>query len=246
MFYKKLLVLTAICMGLFFIVGCSSDEEGPVTPTEKAPDPPEFQMKELSVPDHMMNSGDAKAQLAVSIIEAAQSFVGTGCVFAPPEGATVLTESKSAWEYSWAEGAVTKRLAITALTSINQHKWQVYYTGTKDGVALDNWRFMDAGQTTDLSSGHVYVYKLNTKQIIQEWTWRTDANSFTLERYEHAEPRSKIEIDIKTDHSGKVERFVPSTTGSMMHDLLINWKADGTGNWWVYENGMTKGSGSWN
>jgi len=246
MFYKKLLVLMAFCMGLFLIIGCSSDEENPVTPTEKAPDPPEFQMQEITVPDNMMNSGDAKAQLAISLIEAARSFEGTGCTFEAPSAATVLTESKSAWEYSWVDGSLTHRLAITSLASINQQKWQLYYTGSKDGVTLEDWRFMDAGQTTDLSSGHVYVYKLNTKQIIQEWTWRTDRGTYTLEKYDHGESTSKIEIIIKADGSGKVERFVPSTTGSMLHDLLVNWTASGTGNWWVYENGMTKESGSWN
>jgi hypothetical protein len=246
MLYKKLFVLMAFCMGLFLIMGCSSDEEGPVTPTEKAPDPPEFQMREMTVPDKMMNSGDAKAQLAISLIEAAQSFEGTDCVFGSPDGATVLTESKSAWEYSWAEGALTKRLAITSLASINQRKWQLYYTGSKDGVTLDEWRYMDAGQTTDLSGGHVYVYKLNTKQITLEWTWRTDGGTYTLEKYDHGVSRSKMEIVIKSDGSGKVERFVPSTTGSMLHDLLVNWTASGTGNWWIYENGMSKESGSWN
>jgi len=246
MLYKKLLVLMAFCMGLFLLVACSSDEENPVTPAEQAPDPPEFQMQEMTVPESMMNSGDAKAQLALSLIEEAQSFDGTGCVFEAPSGATVLTESKSAWEYSWVDGSVTKRLAITSLMSIDQQKWQLYYTGSKDGVTLDEWRFMDAGQTTDMGSGHVYVYKLNTKQISLEWTWRTDKGTYTLEKYDHGDSMSKIEIISRPDGSGKVERFTPSTTGSMLHDLLVNWTASGAGTWWVYENGMTKESGSWN
>lgn len=246
MLYKKLFVLTALCMGLFLILACSSDEEGPVKPTEKAPPPPDFQLQDITVPDKMMNSADAKAKLALDLIEATTSFEGTGCVFTPPEGATALTESKSAWEYSWVEGALTKRLAITSLVSINQRKWQLYYTGSTDGVTLADWRFMDAGQTTDLSSGHVYVYKINTKQIILEWTWRTDKGTFTLEKYDHADPRTKIEIILRADKSGKVERFALSTTGSMMHDLLINWDANGNGTWWTYENGVTKETGTWN
>jgi hypothetical protein len=233
-------------MGLFLIFACSSDEEGPVKPTEKAPPPPEFQLRDITVPDKMMNSGDAKAQLALSLIVEATSFDGTGCVFKAPDGATVLSESKAAWEYSWVEGTLTQRLAITSLPSINQRKWQLYYTGSKDGETFEDWRLMDAGQTIDLGGGHIYLYKLNTKQIILEWTWRTDKGTFTLEKYDHSDPRSKIEIILRADKSGKVERFTLGTTGSMMHDLLINWKADGTGTWWTYENGMTKESGSWN
>jgi hypothetical protein len=246
MLYKKLFVLMAICMGLFLIISCSSDEEGPVKPTEQAPPPPDFQLRDITVPDKVMNSGDEKAQLAISLINAVTSFEGTGCVFKAPTGATVLAESRSAWEYSWVEGALTQRLAITSLTSINQRKWQLYYTGSKDGVTLEDWRFMDAGQTIDMGSGHVYLYKTNTKQIIMEWTWRTDKGVFTIEKYDHADPRSKTEVVLKADNSGKVERFVLSTTGSMMHDLLINWTANGAGTWWTYENGVIIGSGSWN
>ncbi len=246
MLYKKLFTMTALCMGLFLFFGCSSDEEGPVKPTEKAPPPPDFELREITVPDKLANSGDAKAQLAMNLVDQAMSFEGTGCVFAAPEGATVLAESKAAWEYSWVEGALTKRLAITSLSSINQRKWQLYFSGSTDGASLEDWRFMDAGQTTDLGSGHVYVYKTNTKQIILEWTWRTNQGQYTLEKYDHSDPRSKIEIILRADGSGKVERFTLSTSGSLMHDLLINWAADGSGTWWTYENGMTKETGSWN
>jgi hypothetical protein len=51
MLYKKLFVLMAICMGLFLIISCSSDEEGPVKPTEQAPPPPDFQLRDITVPD---------------------------------------------------------------------------------------------------------------------------------------------------------------------------------------------------
>jgi hypothetical protein len=246
MLYKKLFVLTAVCLGLFLFFACSSDEEGPVKPSEKAPPPPDFELREITVPDKMANSGDAKAQLALSLIDESTSFEGTGCVFKAPDGATVLAESKAAWEYSWVDGALTKRLAITSLSSINQRKWQLYYTGSKDGATFEDWRFMDAGQTLDLGSGHVYVYKTNTKQIIMEWTWRTDSDKFTFEKYDHSEPRTKIEIIVRNNGSGKVERFSLSTTGSMMHDLLVNWTADGSGTWWTYDNGMSTNSGSWN
>jgi len=141
---------------------------------------------------------------------------------------------------------LTKRLAITSLSSINQRKWQLYFTGSKDGATFEDWRFMDAGQTNDLSSGHVYVYKTNTRQIMLEWTWRTNQGQYTLEQYDHSDPRLKMEIILRADGSGKVERFALSSSGSLMHDLLVNWSSDGSGTWWTYENGMTKETGAWN
>lgn len=246
MLHKKLFLVMALCLGLIFVIGCSSDKENPVKPTEKTP-PPEFKLRDITVPTKMMNSADEKAKLASSLIQASVSFEGTGCVFSKPDGATILSESTSAWEYTWTEGSLTKRLAITSLSSINQRKWQLYYTGSANDVTYeDDWRFMDAGQSMDMSSGHVYVYKDNTKQIILEWTWRTSNNVYTFEKYDHSETKCKVEIIVKPDGSGKVERFSMSTTGSLMHDLLVNWTADGSGTWWTYDNGINIGSGSWN
>ena len=246
MLYKKqLCFFVLMCAVLLFVVGCSEDEESPVKPTPKT-EPPEFQLRDITFPDKMKNSTDEKAQLAMTVIQGAMSFEGTGCIFAPPSGAEVLAETQTAWEYSWQEGNLTKRLAITSLTSINQRKWQIYYTGSADGITYeDNWRFMDAGQTTDLGGGHVYVYKPNTKQIINEWTWRTESGKYTFETYDYSTPKLNIEIIINSNKSGKVERFVPSATGVMMHDLLISWDKNGNGSWWTYESGVTTGSGTW-
>ncbi len=245
-FKKQLWVVFLLSALLFLIIGCSKDEENPVAPAPKT-DPPEFQLNDVTLPSKMVNSSDEKAKQAISLMDEAMSFEGTGCVFNAPDGATVLSEGMSAWEYSWKEGNLTKRLAITSLSSINQRKWQLYYTGSADGVTYsDDWRFMDAGQTIDQSGGHVYIYKANTKQIIQEWTWRTEKGVYTFEKSNYADPKMSVEIVVRADNSGKVERFVPSTTGSMMHDLLINWNASGDGTWWVYQNGMTTGDGSWN
>ena len=245
MLFKKLVLS---CVLITFIVlilgGCSSDEENPVTPTPK-PEPPDFALKEVTLPEKMVNSTDTMAQQAISIIESAMSFEGTGCVFAPPTGAEVLAENQTAWEYSWQESNLTKRLAIILISG--QYKWQQFFTGTADNNSYDSWRFMDAAQKTDQTIGHVYLYKPVTMQIAQEWSWHTlDNNNYVFKRQSYVEPISKVEITCATDKSGGIESYKPGTTGALVYDLVVDWNADGSGSWRTFQNGMTLANGTWN
>lgn len=236
-------VILLPCM-LCLLVGCSSDEENPVTPTP-APKPPAFELRKVTFPQKMLNSTDTMAKMAISLVTDAMSFEGTGCVFEAPKNAKALAETKSAWEYSWEEGGVTKRLAITLLPDLNKRKWQVYITGMMDGVSYDNWLFMDAAQLTDLSSGNVTLnIKVNNrKQLLHYWTWRMEGNNYLFEdsHYKTGVLEKTVLITINSDNSGSIERKVP-----IMVDLRINWDKEGNGMWSTYENGVPKDNGSWN
>jgi len=233
-----------LSFALFLFNGCSSDEENPITPAPRS-DPPEFNLQDVSFPDKMQNSTDEKAKLAISLVNEAMSFEGTGCVFGPPSGATVNSETQTAWEYSWEDGGLTKRLAITLLSG--QRKWQQFFTGSADGIAYDNWRSMDAAQKTDLTIGHVYLYKANTGQIAEEWSWHTlENNKYVFKKQKYVDPVSKIQITFEENNAGNIESYKPGSTGSLVYDVLITWDAAGNGSWRTFQDGTPLDNGTWN
>ena len=155
-----------------------------------------------------------------------------------------MAETQIAWEYSWEDASLTKRLAIVLIS--DQHKWQQFFTGTADNQTYDNWRYMDAAQKTDFSAGHVFLYKPVTTQIAQEWSWHIlndDDYSFKMQNY--GESAAKIEITFKADNSGEIESYKASATGALVFDLVITWNTDGSGSWRTYQDGVTVDSGTW-
>jgi hypothetical protein len=242
MLFKKQL-WTCIIIAIV-LAGCSSDEENPVKPKPKS-DPPEFLLREISVPTTMQNNADAKAKEALALIDEAMSFAGSGCVFLPPDGATALVESNTAWEYSWDEGGLTKRLKIDLYTG--QRKWQLFLSGSAEGVSYDNWRFMDAGQKTDLTIGHVYLYEHGSSQPMEEWSWHTlGTQDYVLQRQLFVDPIGKIVVTIRPDKSGKIEKYVAGSTSGLVYDKLFTWDASGSGTWRTYNDGQPVDNGSWN
>lgn len=243
MLCKKMLWLLMLVFLLVLLAGCSSNEENPIAPTPKS-EPPEFALKEVSFPQSMTSSTHTMAKKAIEMVTDAMNFDGTGAFFTAPTGAQVLLESKVAWEYSWDTANLNRRLAITLLSG--QYKWQLYYTGTANNVTFDNWRFMEAVQKTDKSNGHIYMYRENTGQIVQEWVWYTlEKDEYKFVAQDFGDAKSKIEITLKADTSGKVEFYLPSTSGGLVYNMRMSWDAQGAGAWWTYDNGVQKESGTW-
>lgn len=244
MCYKKYLTVLAAVLFIFLIGGCSSDEESPVAPTPP-PKAPAFELKAIDLPNGLLQSTDAKAKLAVQLIDEVNSFEGTPCVFAAPTGAQAVKEVTGSWEYQWITGSLTQNLKITAAEG--RLTWQLFWDGVDQGKSFTNWRKMDAVQRTDESNGHVYLYLEGSQQITMEWVWYTLENGdYTMVKQNHQEPISKIDITIKTDKSGKLERFSKNSKGSLVYDLRITWAADGAGEWWTYTDGVQSDYGKWN
>lgn len=244
MLYKKGVVLIILLpLVLLFVASCSEDEESPVGPSP-SPQAPEFTLREVAFPDAMKQSTHEKSQMAMTLTEDAMTFKGTDVVLEAPEGAEALKETSGEWEYEWQEGNLAKTLKIT--TSTGRITWQMYYDGTKDGNTYNDWRCMDAVQSSDRTSGHVHLFKPGGQHIGIEWVWYTLANSdykFIMQTY--TEPCSKLDIVSKPDKSGKLERFSKNSQGNLVYDLRITWNADGTGAWWIYEDGKQTDYGTW-
>jgi hypothetical protein len=243
MSYKKWFFILGVALAIVLLSACSSNEENPVAPTP--PKPPEFTLKSFNFPTKMVQSADEMAKKALSLAAECTSFEGTGCIFAAPQNAQAIKEASGDWEYQWVTGTLTQVLKMTA--GSGRMTWQLYLNGSDDGKNYINWRRMDAVQKSDQSNGHVYLYKDGTQQISFEWVWYTlETNDYKFVKQWYNEPTGKIEFTIKEDQSGKMERFVPSSKGSMVYDLRITWNADGTGAWWTYSEGVQTGNGIWN
>ena len=228
---------------ILIIAGCSSDEENPITPTP-TPSPPEFMLKEITFPQHMLNSTDPMAQQAIATVENAMDFKACGCLFAPPEGAETIKESSGEWEYKWKTGELTQTLQIASVSG--RDSWKIFYDGVKDGNSFNNWRFMDAVQSADLSSGHVTLFKPATLIIDMEWVWYTlQLSEYKFIKQYFGDPPYKIDITVKSDQSGKIDVFKPNSSGNMVYDIKFAWKADGSGSYWTFEDGKQTGYGTW-
>ncbi len=242
MLSKKAGVVIIALSFVLIIAGCSS-EESPITPTT-TPKPPEFRLKEITFPQHMLNSTDPMAQQAIAIVTEAMDFETCGCIFVPPEGAETIKESSGEWEYRWKTGDLTQTLQITAVSG--RDSWKIFYDGVKDGDSFNNWRFMDAVQSADLSSGHVTLFKPVSLIIEMEWVWYTlQAGEYKFVKQYFGDPPYKIDISVKPDKSGKIDKFKPNSSGNMVYDIKFAWNADGSGSYWTFEDGKQTAYGVW-
>lgn len=244
MIQNKLFWSFVIVVGVVFLfVSCSSDDESPVAPTKK-PQPPTFSLATISIPQKMIESTDTMAQLAIQLINEAQSMEQAIGLLTAPQNAEVVKAETGEWEYKWVVGALTQTLKITSTEG--RYTWRMYLDGTEGGINYINWRFLDAAQQSNKSNGHVYLFKLGTQQIESEWVWNTLSNNdYQFTRECHDESCKKTDITIKLDNSGKIERYVKSSTGSSVYDLRISWDVNGNGTWWTYEDGQETGYGTW-
>lgn len=224
---------------LLLTSGCSSDDDSVTEPKTSEKNPPEFSMKKLQLPSNMLVSTDEKVVLVKSFVQNKQDLSDFGCVFCPPENATkeILPNT---WKYSWVEENLTKILSITEFKDRNL--WQLYYYGTKDGFDFDNYKFMDAIQFNDQSSGHVFIFEEPTTQMKYEWNWLTVDQKYTLQWSDYCDENCKVLFSMNEDNSGEFQKL-ERIENTFILKLKVQWNNDGTGNWWEYENSQIKNSG---
>jgi hypothetical protein len=236
----------AVCISFlifFLIAGCSSDEENPITPTPPQT-PPDFSLQEITLPQNMLHSTNTLAKQAITTIDEAIDFARCGCTFEAPDEATLEKAEGGEWEYTWSVVDLTKTMQITAVSG--RYTWKIFYDGTQTGQEYNNWRYMDAVQSTDLSSGHVTLFKAGTVTTELEWVWYTLENTdYKLIKQYYGDPSYKVEITIKTDNSGKIDKFKRNSSGSMVFDVKYAWTSDGSGSCWTFEDGVQTSFNTW-
>jgi len=236
---SALLVIGIIIVSLLF--SCS-DDGGSTGPDEPEP---EWQPKTVTVPENMEQSQNPMVQMAVGHINTVNGMMNTYSSFFQPQKS--YKDDGPPWEYDWTEGDLTIHLTITECEEADyDYEWTVVLDGSDGEYTYDNWTYIYAKTTNDNSSGHVTVYKQVTDEVCAVVTWDTDESGvFTMTIEDFYDTQTKIELTSNPDGSGEVD-YYEQIEGSYVIQFRAEWEADGSGQWWTYdENGNVENSGSW-
>jgi hypothetical protein len=236
---KKLSFLFLIFTVVLFIAACSEDKK---TNNDNQFDGPEWNVDPVEIPEHMTQSQDMHAHMAVTYVGLANSFSAYGGLFAPPARALCSVNRDGEWTYTWSDGLLTVTLNITETST--HYYWKIYFDGTQGNVTYNDFLYIEAEQTIDGNSGSMTLYDPELTELSCFWQWNWDANEvfhFTFEVPNEA----KILIDVNPDGSGFLEYHIYGTAG-YWRNLRIEWTAAGTGEWWEYdEAGNIIANGTW-
>jgi copper(I)-binding protein len=224
-------------LALVLVIGCSGDDKSP-TGNNGGTQEPAFSIDSITVPDAMMQSTDPMAQQTVMYVMMANAFANYGTWFTPPTTAG----NGPPWTYTWTVENLT--VTLTIKEEGNNWVWDITWNGTDGVYTYNDWLFIHAEQAKDNSSGQLIIYEPVTTIVAWMWTWSVDAQGvYTLVMTSESDG-SKIEVSVNPNDSGELKVYETINQNYVM-TLKVIWQADGSGQWWTYdENGQT-GSGSW-
>lgn len=246
MCYHKLLKLFPVFLLVAFLgLNCSSDDNNPINSTDP-PEHPAFTFNKITVPDQMIQTSDPHVVQALDYITHCQNFNARGCFFDPSPNAQKdvnTTNESTKWQYRWRHGALDFEMEIRSQR--DRYTWTIYLDGEDGGVTYNNWKFMEAVQLKDQSSGHIYRYKTNTQEMRFEWTWNTMTNNaYRLNQRNFEEPLTVDQITSNADQSGEIYHYERANDAFYLAFKAI-WHSDGSGSWWTYDENSMTDSGSW-
>ena len=207
------------------------------------PSAPVFTTHTVDLPQAMMESSDPMAQTAVSQVALANAISGYSTYLYPPAG-TQGVSGTGTWTYTWATDSLTVTLVIT--DTGNLYQWEAFFDGTLGGQTFDNWKAIHAEAAKDGSGGEFIYYQPVTTEVLMSWTWSTDTQGvFTFVMFYYGGMGGgKVEITVNPDGSGSLAVY--EGDGAVYElTLLVEWEADGSGQWWTYEGGSQTDSGFW-
>ena len=243
--FNKLIRMVIIIFSVLFIISCSNDDN-PVTPNENK-EAKELGLKEIKIPEKLVQSNDPHAQMCVGAINMVNGFKGFSAMAKPPAETNLhkIVETNEDWTRTWTDG----QLSVTMKYYENDVSfgWQLFFTGSDNNFTYSNWLAMKAEQKNDNSYGTLIIYKPVTDQVEFQWTWSQSQNgnsTFTMEIFgEDGLPQTKIEVVSNSDESGEVT-FYNYVNGSYTKQSKTTWTSTGTGHWAQYnEDGSIASEG---
>ncbi len=237
---KKMFLSFLIALLAFSLSSCSKDNgSNPVTPEKK--EPAKLQMKEVTLPEHLLQVTDPHAQMAVAFVQMANGFRNYSPFFNPPSGSTFTPGENGEW--TWQEGDLTIKLVYNEGTDMIS--WKIYLTGSFEGYTVSNWLGAEAEQANDGKSGHLLIYEPGTSNILSEWNWNIDATGTYHFEFTNLADFQKLVVTVNIDNSGVLEFYVGNENQNYMQ-YKITWTANGSGQWWEYDSlGTIVAQGSW-
>ena len=239
---SRILAAVLTLMVAVWLTACGDDKTTDTGGSEP-PQPPAFTTHTVTVPEHMRESSDPNAQMAVGYVDMANGLGAYSAQLSPPAGAQGASAAGT-WTYTWEADSLTVTLIVIETNEL--YPWDVFYDGTLEGQTFDNWKAMHAEAAKDGSSGEFVFYEFGTTQAFMMWTWSTDAQGvFTFVMFYYGETGDgKIEVTVNPDGSGSLA-FYEGDGGVYELTFLVEWNTDGTGQWWTYEGGAETDSGTW-
>ncbi|MGE5430893.1 MAG: hypothetical protein ACM3QX_07455 [Syntrophomonadaceae bacterium] len=235
---KKLYTLVVLLLMSFLIASCSKKDDNPNGPgtNDTAPGIPTVTFKGPNT-----NSTDQFALLTKSSVESMNAypmlFYG---VFAsiPP------SNSDGKWQWVVKPGGTATETFTASKNSDGSFTWKLILNGTIDNNSYNNWKALEGTTSADGKNGNWKIFDDNTTILVGEFNWSTNSGgilSGTMLSYNNGVASGKIEVVNNPDNSGSLKVYGETN----VLEFLSTWKADGTGTWHSYDNGVEKTNGNW-
>ncbi len=241
----KLFFLVVISFAISMMLSCSKDDDSDNGNQDN--DAPEFQAKNVDVPDYMEQSSDPYASMAVNYVTMANSFTGYTSSFTPPTKSTGFLKSTmdGPWTYTWTveDGGNSYTVTLTITEEADGYSWTLTITGIMNGIELNNFVYMEAWQSHDEKSGSFKLYSPETGEAIMIVTWDMDENGVYTCTFE-IPGDVLIEVIANPDGSGSLEVKKWHDTQYLLSFKAV-WDSTGHGEWWTYDKGVLQDHGTW-
>ena len=233
MILTRLFFLLLILVATLLSFGCEE------TPTIVETDPPSLPTVLFKGP--VTSSTNLEALNTKASVEAVN---GLGSFFLIFSGVTPTTEANTfTWTYT--SQGFTARLVATS-QSEGGYSWKIIYDGTdSQNETFDNWTLLDGTTDSDSKNGTWIIYENNTTTKLLDFVWSTNTQTQTLTGlyrvYDGTTISTQLELTSNTDNTGELKQY----DGTVLI-YRSAWQANGSGQWWRYDQqGTVTSSGSW-
>lgn len=230
----KTIVLTPLALLLTISMLLSCGGESGDSPTE--PEGGTLSIPTVRFKGPNTTSADPYAQAAKMMAEFFNAVVSLW----DPFRSLPATREGNSWKWTYTAGGVTY-----TYTGTKQADGSVQWRYTMNGGGYNNWTVLEGSTSGDGKSGSFKAYEENSTRIDVELSWSTTAANVLTgiwKDYENGILDERIELVNNPDNSGELKLY----NRQNVLTLRILWQANGSGQWWEYnDNGVQTGSGSW-
>jgi len=233
------ILMIAFLSVIIVFTGCKKDDDAD-------PAAPEYQVKSVTIPADMQNSNNIGAQQATAYVNMANSFANVGAMMVPPAKSTLVENLKDGtpWTYTWdiVDGDDNFSVTLTVTEDAIKYMWEFTITGIINGINVNNFVYLRGIEYKDGSYNSLEAWNPETGDLEFIWTWTDTGGIFTMVLEFPGD--FKIIAIVNPDGSGSLEYYDWANNQWVMSFRVI-WTAAGTGEYWVYEDGIVVENDTW-
>ncbi|HEX2865615.1 MAG TPA: hypothetical protein VHO03_01160 [Ignavibacteriales bacterium] len=237
---KKFYSLFILLLLSLVITSCSKKDDNPTGP-EASGTAPTFPTITFKGPN--TSSTDTYATQTNSVITA---FNGFPQMLSGPFSAVKPSSEGGDWKWVVSPGNGATETFYATKNSDGSFTWRLILNGKVDADedAYNNWKAVDGYTSADGKNGNWKIYKPNTTSTVAEFSWTTNSSGTltgTIIEYDGSTVSSKMEVVNNADNSGSLKQY----GANAVLEFQSSWKADGSGEWHSYNNGVEDNHGNW-